>query len=531
MPHNPSNVRCVRTARICAIIVILFGVLGIAAKATDHLIITAFRKNYAAMSPHLAAYLLVFGTALFLTQTQRLTWRRSAIPFCLLIAVLGAFDLSPLFLGVNTIRHSIPIGDVEYDITPFVKISRISGAWLIFCGASLVLLLRRGLRLKATVPYMAAFVLIGAWVVLLGYLYGTPLLYGGKRNSPLGPVALSTAIAFVALCIGLIAAAGPAYHPLRALTGRSASAQLLRAFLPVTLIVVLVELVDECLAVWVHSYATLNGAVRLAFQALISALFVTLVVFLVARLIGRRQEQAEEALRQANEELESRVRSRTSELELANGGLRQSEERFRQLAENIKEVLWMTDLAKRQMLYVSPGYEIIWGRSCKNLYERPTDWSDAIHPEDRDRIVRAAYEKQEVGEYNQVYRILRPDGAVRWIRDRAFPVKDQDGKPYRIVGLAEDITEEKQLDEKLAALGHAVESSVEPITITDLQNRITFVNHAFETATGYTRDEIFGKPASILHSRRNPPALAETIVEQTRKGGWIGEVWDVRKDG
>lgn len=528
MHYNPLNVRCVRTARICAVIVALLGVLGLLAKATGHLVWSGFRTKYTSMSPNLAAYLVVLGLSLLLTQTRWIALRRFAIPFCLLIAILGAYDLAPLWLGVHALPTSVPIGNLDFDIRPFVEISRISGAGLILCGFALVLLLQKGLRLKAAVPYIATIVLIGGCVVLLGYLYGTPLLYGGRRNSPLGPVALSTALSFVALSIGLIAATGPDYHPLRALTGPSASSQLLRAFLPITFLIVLV---DECLSHWVRGYSRLNPAVRDAFQTLVSALFVTLVVFLVARRIGRRQQQAEDALRQANEELETRVRARTSELEWANAGLRQSEERFRQLADNIKEVLWMTDLTKQQMLYVSPGYEVIWGRSCQSLYQRPQEWVDALHPEDKERILRAAMEKQELGEYNESYRIIRPDGTIRWVRDRAFPVKDQDGKPYRIVGLAEDITEEKQLDEKLAALGHAVESSAEPISITDLNNRVIFVNHAFESATGYTREEILGKHASILHSPRNPPNLADTIIEQTRKGGWIGEVWDIRKDG
>ncbi|MGZ5568235.1 MAG: PAS domain S-box protein, partial [Limisphaerales bacterium] len=480
------------------------------------------------MSPNLAVYLLVFGIALLLTQTNWIRLRRGAIPLCILIGLLGGYDLMPLFFGVNSVPLTIPFNGYNYDIRPFVGISRISGAGLILCGIALVLLLRKAVRLKSLVPSIATIVLIGACVVLLGYLYGTPLLYGGKRNSPLGPVALSTTLAFVALSVGLVAAAGPDYLPLRALTGRSASAQLLRAFLPITFVVVFM---DGCLSHWVRAYKNLNPVVRDAFQTLVSALFVTLVVSLIARRIGRRQEQAELALVQANEELESRVRARTSELTLANAGLRESEERFRQLAENIKEVLWMTDLTKQQMLYVSPGYEIIWGRSCKSLYERPQDWVDALHPDDKERTLHAAIEKQDVGEYNQVYRILRPDGTMRWIRDRAFPVKDQNGKPYRIVGLAEDITEEKEIDEKLAALGHAVESSTEPISITDLNNKVIFANHAFELSTGYTRDEILGKHSSILHSPRNPPGLAEAIVEQTHKGGWAGEVWELRKDG
>ena len=88
-----------------------------------------------------------------------------------------------------------------------------------------------------------------------------------------------------------------------------------------------------------------------------------------------------------------------------------------------------------RMLYISPAYESIWGRSCESLYQHSTSFIDAIHSDDRDRIV-AALEKQARGDYDEEYRISRPDGQVRWIRDRAFPVKDGRGRVHRIAGIA-----------------------------------------------------------------------------------------------
>jgi PAS domain S-box-containing protein len=131
--------------------------------------------------------------------------------------------------------------------------------------------------------------------------------------------------------------------------------------------------------------------------------------------------------------------------------LRQSEERFRQMAESITEVFWMTNPDKRQILYVSPGYENIWGRSRESVYERATAWIDAIHPDDRDRVEKSAMTQQIMGRYDEEYRIIRPDGRVRWIRDRAFPIKDKSGRVYRVTGIAEDITERKLAEEKLRA--------------------------------------------------------------------------------
>ena len=132
----------------------------------------------------------------------------------------------------------------------------------------------------------------------------------------------------------------------------------------------------------------------------------------------------------------------------AGQSLRQSEERFRDLAENINEVFWMTDPAMRQMIYVSPAYEKIWGRTCASLYASPRERIEAIHPEDRDRILQAAAEVLISGKFDVEYRIIRPDQSIGWIHDRGFPVRNDAGKIYRIAGTAEDITLRKKLEDQ-----------------------------------------------------------------------------------
>jgi PAS domain S-box-containing protein len=127
--------------------------------------------------------------------------------------------------------------------------------------------------------------------------------------------------------------------------------------------------------------------------------------------------------------------------------LRDSEERLRQMAESINEVFWMSSPEKDRMIYISPAYEQIWGRTCKSLYDRPLSWLDSIHPDDRVRVMTAAEEKQMRGEYDEEYRIVRSDVTVRWIHDRAFPVRNARGEIYRIAGVATDITEAKLREE------------------------------------------------------------------------------------
>jgi PAS domain S-box-containing protein len=128
--------------------------------------------------------------------------------------------------------------------------------------------------------------------------------------------------------------------------------------------------------------------------------------------------------------------------------LRESEERFRQLADNINEVFWITDPTMHELVYVSPAYEKIWGRTCASLQAAPRQWREAIHPEDSGRVAKAAADILNSGSYEATYRILRPDKTERWIHDKGFPARNAAGEIHRIVGTAQDITERRVLEEQ-----------------------------------------------------------------------------------
>jgi PAS domain S-box-containing protein len=173
-------------------------------------------------------------------------------------------------------------------------------------------------------------------------------------------------------------------------------------------------------------------------------------------------QQVQAALALLHDELDRQVRQRTGELNAANRSLREeigerrrttealveSEEQFRQVVENMHEVFWIMNPLNGKVLYVSPTYEKIWGRSCESAYSVSHFGLDFIQPEDQARIQRARSDKEAQGTYDVEFRIVRPDGSTRWIHDRAFPVRDAAGDLHRIVGVAEDITERKQLEEQ-----------------------------------------------------------------------------------
>ena len=179
----------------------------------------------------------------------------------------------------------------------------------------------------------------------------------------------------------------------------------------------------------------------------------------------------------------------------AESAAEESELRFRQLAENIGEVFWLTDPSKNEVLYVSPAYEQIWGRSCESVYASPRDWIEAIHVEDRARVLLAA-QQQAAGNYDEEYRVVRPDGSTRWIRDRAFPVL-RDGRVYRVTGIAEDITDRKRAGDELRESERRFRDmlgNVELISMTlDREARITYCNDYLLRLTGWRREELIGK--------------------------------------
>ena len=146
-----------------------------------------------------------------------------------------------------------------------------------------------------------------------------------------------------------------------------------------------------------------------------------------------------------------------AEREQASAGLRESEERFRQLAETVDQVFFLTEVSNGRILYVSPAYAKIWGRTCPSLYEDPASFMHAVHPEDK----HIAQDEPGISDnHHSIYRIIRPDGTIRWINCRIFPVMDEEGQVYRTAGLAEDVTERVRLEKELErALEVAIESA------------------------------------------------------------------------
>ncbi|MHA3772690.1 sensor histidine kinase [Verrucomicrobiota bacterium sgz303538] len=129
--------------------------------------------------------------------------------------------------------------------------------------------------------------------------------------------------------------------------------------------------------------------------------------------------------------------------------LRESEERFLQITENATDILWLWSPAEEKTLYVSKAFEAASGRRVQDLLEKPWAWTEMLHPDDRERVIAAFKAETANGTYRMEYRIVCPDGSIRWIQDRGYPVRNERGEVYRIAGIARDVTERKMLEREL----------------------------------------------------------------------------------
>jgi PAS domain S-box-containing protein len=170
------------------------------------------------------------------------------------------------------------------------------------------------------------------------------------------------------------------------------------------------------------------------------------ITWLAAR-VGQNSRDLERAVVQRTARLRSEVEQHEQTSELLN----EATELFRQVTQNITDVFWVTDPFRRVVEYVSPGFERLWGRPSQELYASAAVWMEALYHEDRERVTRSIYSRHAAGGYDEEYRVVRTDGSLHWVHDRAFPVKNSEGAVYRLVGIAEDITERKRSEQFLQA--------------------------------------------------------------------------------
>lgn len=314
---------------------------GVASWIFNVPLLTSIVSGYVPTSLRAALGYVLIGLVLTVRTAQGtdVRLRKLALGAATTVVVLGMVSLGEFFTGTYLpIEQSLLRHRLGASTSFMIQVSPISAFCFVAAGASLVwLILDRPKRWVQHAPALAVLVAATNFVVLLGYLYGTPLLYGGTIR----PVGLLSATTSFVLAIGIVAGAGVEAFPLRRLVGPSVQARMLRTFLPVTFLVVLSgELVSD----FYRSLPNSNPALQNALQTVVSAVLVTLAISRVAGVIGADLDRAEAGrqtaeaeLRRAHDELEARVFQRTEDLAKANGRLQESEAKNRALLSAIPD--------------------------------------------------------------------------------------------------------------------------------------------------------------------------------------------------
>jgi PAS domain S-box-containing protein len=228
-----------------------------------------------------------------------------------------------------------------------------------------------------------------------------------------------------------------------------------------------------------------------------------------------------------NHALRKRILQRTA-------ALGESEQRFRQIAENIHEVFWLIDENDRSLLYVSPAYEAVWGRSCDSLYQDRHSFITAIHSEDRPRVVEAMKRDREHA-FEIEYRVVRPDGSIRWIWDRGFPIKDRAERFYRLAGIAEDITERKLAADAVKQAEDRIRLIIDTIPIMAWSLRpdgiVDFLNQRWLDYTGLSLEQYVKEPTGPIHPEDIPSAIEKWLASMAASEPYEDEMRLQRADG
>ena len=487
------------------------GLLAIAGWITGLHLLAGLRSDYYPMSIDTALAFVFLGTILlFHVRIQEHAGSKLFVsPIVAFISIYGLLKTVGYIANADlTFGNMLFLESKKFE--PFFanRMSPVSGALIFIFGIALQLRLIFGVRHKLAnaIGGLGIITLTVGFIATVGYVFGTPLLYGGGIT----PLAATTAIGFLFMGLGLAAIAGPESFFVRPFAGISASARLLRIFIPLTISAVLIQ---GYLSEKITDRYNVNHALAAALLAVAIAVLVSVVFIRLSKIIFRRLDMAVEEYKKSEEELKFRNSILSTQQEASIDGILVVDENNNIVSYNHRFVeMWGLPLELVEEKADEPVLSFVANKVAD---------SQAFQQ-------RIKYLYDHRWETSQEEIVLK-NGLVF---DRySAPMTGSGGRYYGRVWYFRDITESNRTEKQLALLAHTLKSVVECVSVTDLHDTIIFVNNAFLKKYGYTEQEIIGKNVSVLRSPNNLPEVTRGILAATLGGGWTGELLNRTKDG
>ncbi len=445
-----------RLVKVCCYFTAGLSLLALAGWELGLPVLAGVRLKYIPMAPSTALSLLLLSLSLFLHTHLKAGRFIRILGLATLppVVLFCAYKITVFFGGYADVEDALVRYGGAFRQVAAGHMSPITAANLLVAAAALAVMYRASGtrdRSKDAASLSASLVVILNMVLILGYLYGIPMLYGGR----IVPVALTTAISFLFLGTGLVTEIGPDHLPLRLFAGTSTRAILLRTILPLSVAFVLLS---DFLELTVPSFTQVKTPLLSALSALAAAVCTGVVMSHVARRIGNTIDLTQEELRRERSRLETASTAAQVglwEWDITSGALEWSG-------------------AVDAMLGYGPG---TFPRSLKA-------WEEIIHPEDRGPVIDmlAAHIEKGVA-YDVEYRVMRKDGSLVWWHDVGSAQRDERGRAYKMSGACTDITERKRAGEILRASEEqyrtTIDSMSDAIGLVDKDLRVIMLNGTF----------------------------------------------------
>jgi two-component system, cell cycle sensor histidine kinase and response regulator CckA len=487
----------------------LIGVFGILGWIPELRVFVGIRPDYISIAPVTAAAFILFGLIIVLIARTQLKNGRKIFVLMVIsfISIYGLLEFVGYFANVQLTLDSFLFPTTE-KIGPFDlrRMSPIPGILFFLSGVSLQLrvLSENHLKILHGAGGYGLITFFAGFIATIGYLFGTPLLYGGTMI----PIAANTAIGFMLLGCGLVAIAGPKIFFIRPFVGSSTSARMLRVLVPLILSAILVE--GYLREVFMEVFAV-NHALLSALLSVIFAIVTSILVFQIARGFFRKADSVEIERQQAQHNLAA------------------SEIRYRRLFESAKDGILILNAESGEVIDVNPfvidmlGYpremflgRIFWDITLfKNIVTSKMDFTELqkkeyVHFEDLS-LTTINGRKIDVEFVSTTYRVDTTSVIQCNIRD---------------------ITERKRVEESLMLQNAALQSAANAIVITDREGKIISINKAFSLLTGFAQDEVLGQKLNMLKSGNHSLSFYQNLWKTIISGQvWKGELENKRKDG